>query len=60
MTMKQIENKYGLITVTMVSAMMGAGWSTDDTQEEIAAAHGITNGEASVIHEIMQEIEEVK
>ena len=59
MTMKQIENMYGVEDVAAVCAMMGMGWDSDDSPEEIARYHEISLEDAKSIHEIMKAIEEV-
>ena len=62
MTIRDLETIYGIETVAEVIAMMGAGWSTEDTVEDIVNAHkaeGCTVEEAETILEIMEKLTKI-
>lgn len=62
MTIRDLETIYGHETVTEAIAMMGAGWSTEDTVEDIVNAHkaeGCTDEEAGTILEVMDRLTEI-
>lgn len=58
--MKRLEAIYGHDMVESVLAMMGGGWTSEDSVEDILlAGEDITREDAELIHEIMERIEEV-
>ena len=60
MTINDLNKVYGSEKVEEALAMMGAGWSTEDTVKDIARAHeSVTEEEAEELLEIIKEAEEI-
>ena len=62
MNLKDLEHIYGHEKMEMVLAMMGAGWNSKDTAEDIYEAHkneGCTMEEAEEIMKIIIAVEDV-
>ena len=59
--MKRLNEIYGHEMVESALAMMGAGWTSEDSVEDILlAGEDISREDAELIREIMERIEEEK